>query len=234
MPQRPDALMLFAAGLGTRMGPLTAERPKPLIPVAGRPLIDRALALAGAAGIGRIVVNTHYRAAALAAHLAGRPGLLLAHEPAILETGGGLKAALPALGADAVMTLNADAVFTGANPLAALAAAWPAAAAAGAEALLMLVPAAAARAHAGAGDFALAPDGRIARRGPFVYSGAQAIAAAPVASHPGEVFSLNAVWDRLIARGTAFALVHPGGWCDVGTPAGIAAAEALLAEAGDG
>lgn len=226
--------MLFAAGFGTRMGPLTAGRPKPMIPVAGRPLIDRALALAAAAGTGRIVVNTHYRADAIAAHLAGRPDILIAHEPAILETGGGLKAALPALGADAVLTLNADAVFTGANPLASLAAAWPAAAEAGAEALLLLVPAAAARAHAGAGDFALGPDGRIARRGAFVYSGAQAIAAAAVASHPGTVFSLNAVWDGLIARGAAFGLVHPGGWCDVGTPAGIAEAEALLAEVGDG
>lgn len=234
MRQRPDALMLFAAGFGTRMGALTADRPKPLIPVAGRALIDHALALAAGAGLGRIVVNTHYRAEALARHLAGRPGVVLSHEPEILETGGGLKAALPRLGgAAAVLTLNSDAVWTGPNPLAALAAAWAQAPGA-AAALLMLVPAARATGHIGRGDFALAPDGRIARGGPLVYTGAQAIAAAPVAAHPGRVFSLNAVWDGLIAQGRAFGLVHPGGWCDVGRPEGIAAAEALLAEAGDG
>lgn len=234
MPAPPRALMLFAAGFGTRMGALTADRPKPMIPVAGRPLIDRALMLAAAAGAAPVVVNTHYRGEALAAHLAGRAGVVLSPEPEILDTGGGLKAALPVLGPGPVLTLNADAVFAGANPLAALAAAWPAAAAAGAEALLLLVPAAAARAHGGAGDFSLFADGRIARGGPLVYTGAQAIAAGPIGAHPGRVFSLNAVWDGLIARGAAFGLIHAGGWCDVGTPAGIAAAEALLAEAGDG
>ncbi|MCC6303674.1 MAG: NTP transferase domain-containing protein [Rhodobacteraceae bacterium] len=233
MPEPHPALMVFAAGFGTRMGALVAHRPKPMLPVAGRPLLDHALALASAAGIGRVVVNTHYRAAAIAAHLANRPEVRIAHEPEILETGGGLKAALPALGGAAVLTLNADAVFTGRNPLAALAAAWPGAAAGGAEALLLLVPAARARGHGGAGDFALAADGRLTRAGPFVYTGAQAIAAAPVAAHPGRAFSLNAVWDGLIARGTAFGLLHPGGWCDVGTPAGLAAAEALIAGGGE-
>jgi MurNAc alpha-1-phosphate uridylyltransferase len=231
MRQRPDAVMLFAAGFGTRMGRLTADRPKPLIPVAGRPLIDHALALADGAGVARRVVNTHYLAAALAAHLEGRAGLVLSHEPELLETGGGLKAALPLLASEAVLTLNSDAVWIGPNPLAALAEGWRTGEAA---ALLMLVPADRARGHSGRGDFALSPEGRITRGGPLVYTGAQAIAAAPVAAHPGRVFSLNAVWDGLIAQGRAFGIVHPGGWCDVGRPEGIAEAEALLAGGGDG
>mgnify|MGYP003445900653 FL=1 len=98
MPAYPFPLMLFAAGFGTRMGALTADRPKPLIPVAGRALIDHALAVAEDAGVARTVVNTHYRAEQLAAHLSGR-GVTISHEPGpILETGGGLKAALPHLG----------------------------------------------------------------------------------------------------------------------------------------
>lgn len=217
--------MVFAAGLGTRMGALVAERPKPMIPVAGRPLLDHALALAE--GLSPIVVNTHYRAEAIAAHLApevaaGR--VILSHEPVLLETGGGLKAALPLLGPGPVLTLNADAVWTGPNPLAALAAAW----AEGMGALLMLVPLARARGHRGGGDFALGPDGRIRRGGPYVYSGAQALLTGPVAAVPDAVFSLNRVWDGLIAEGRAFGIVHPGGWCDVGRPEGIAEAEAML------
>ena len=121
----PQALMIFAAGLGTRMGALTRDRPKPLVEVAGRPLIDHALALARAAGIPRIVVNTHAHADQMQAHLARTaPDVLISHEPTLLETGGGLKRALPLLGPGPVFTLNADMVWTGPNPLAALAAAW--------------------------------------------------------------------------------------------------------------
>ncbi len=117
-------LMLFAAGLGTRMRHLTAQRPKPLIPLAGRPLIDRALDLAHAAGANPIVVNTHYLSAMLETHLAGT-GVRLSPEPGeILETGGGLKQALPLLGEGPVMTLNPDSVWRGPNPLALLQAAW--------------------------------------------------------------------------------------------------------------
>lgn len=219
----PSALMLFAAGFGTRMGPLTADRPKPLIPVAGVPLIDRALALATGAGIGRIVVNTHYRADQIAAHLVGRPGVALSPEaPGILETGGGLRAALPLLGPGPVFTLNPDAVFTGANPLAELAAAWDGSRM---EALLLLGQV------RGRADFACASDGRLtrARGGPgLTYLGAQVIDPAGLEAVPERAFSLNRPWDAMIARGTLFGILHAGGWCDVGHPAGIAEAEALL------
>jgi MurNAc alpha-1-phosphate uridylyltransferase len=225
----PDALMIFAAGFGTRMGALTADRPKPLIRVAGTALIDHALDIARAAALHRLVVNTHYKAGMLAAHLAGR-GVALSHEPAILDTGGGLKAALPLLGQGPVFTLNSDAVWTGANPLAELAAAWDPERM---QALLLLLPAAAARGYRGRGDMALDAEGRIVRGGTLVYLGAQIIDPALVAGIPDTVFSLNRAWDAAMARGTAFGLIHRGGWCDVGHPEGIAAAEALLREAGD-
>ncbi|HET9067576.1 MAG TPA: nucleotidyltransferase family protein [Amaricoccus sp.] len=224
---RPEAVMIFAAGLGTRMGELTRARPKPLIEVAGRPLIDHALALVREAGIPRVVVNTHAHAAQLRAHLARTaPDVILSHEPVLLETGGGLRRALPLLGPGPVFTLNADMVWTGPNPLAALAAAW-----AGDGALLSLVPRAAATGHVGAGDFFLDP---LRRRGeapaaPYVYAGAGIIDPAALAGFPGEVFSLNPVWDALLAEGRLQAIVHPGGWVDVGRPEGIALAEALVA-----
>ncbi|MFN3643134.1 MAG: nucleotidyltransferase family protein [Gemmobacter sp.] len=231
MRRRPDALMLFAAGFGTRMGALTADRPKPLIPVAGRPLIDHALALADAAGIARRVVNLHYRGEQLAAHLADRPGLALSWErEAILDTGGGLRAALPLLGPGPVLTLNTDAVWTGPNPLGALADGWDGQAM---GALLLLAPRDRATGHAGPGDFAMDAGGRLTRGGPFVYLGAQVIDPAALDAIPDRVFSFNRVWDRLIAEGRAFGLVHAGGWCDVGRPEGIALAEALLAGQAD-
>lgn len=222
--------MLFAAGFGTRMGRLTADRPKPMIPVAGRPLIDHALALTALPGIRRRVVNLHWKAELLAAHLAGRPDIALSWERgAILDTGGGLRAALPLLGPGAVFTLNTDAVWTGPNPLATLAAAWDPARM---DALLLLAPRAAATGHAGRGDFDRDAGGRLLRGDAFVYLGAQIIAPAALDGIPGPAFSLNRAWDGLIARGRLCGVVHPGGWCDVGRPEGIALGEALLA-AGD-
>lgn len=228
---RPDALMLFAAGFGTRMGALTADRPKPLIEVAGRPLIDHALALAAEAGIARIVVNTHYRAAQLEAHLAGRPGVLVSREsPDILDTGGGLRAALPLLGADPVLTLNSDAVWTGVNPLSRLAAGWNPDRM---DALLLLQPRARARGHAGGGDFTLDPTGRLSRGTQAIYTGAQILRTDRLDEFPDRIFSLNLLWNRMLDAGRLYGLMHTGGWCDVGHPDGIAEAEAMLREAGD-
>lgn len=229
---RPDpaALMLFAAGLGTRMGALTRDRPKPLIPVAGRALIDHALALASGAGVARIVVNTHAHAALLRAHLQGR-GVLLSHEPELLDTGGGLRAALPLLGAGPVATLNSDAVWTGPNPLRTLRQAWRAMAQPDA-ALLLLVPARRVHGRQGGGDFALDGAGRLSRGGDLVYTGAQILPSGALDGMPPGAFSLNLVWDALAAQGRLFGTLHPGHWADVGHPAGIAAAEAMLARHG--
>jgi len=227
----PEAVMIFAAGLGTRMGDLTRDRPKPLIQVGGRPLIDHALALARSAGVRRIVVNTHAHAEQMRAHLARvAPDALISHEPERLETGGGLKRALPMLGPGPVFTLNADMVWRGPNPLVALAATWTPAS----GALLAVVPRAAAVGHSGAGDFFLEADGGLlTRRGAaptadFVYAGAEILDTAVLAGFPAGVFSLNAVWDRLIGEERVRGIAHRGGWVDVGRPEGIALAEAEL------
>jgi len=229
MRHDPDALMLFAAGFGTRMGALTADRPKPLVEVAGRPLIDHALTLAKQAGLRHIAANAHYRAAQLQAHLAPHNIPVSVEAERILDTGGGLRAALPLLGLGPVMTLNTDAVWTGPNPLATLRAAWDPARM---DALLLLTPLARATGRAAPGDFALQPDGQITRRGDMVYVGAGILDPAGLAEVAEEVFSLNVLWNRIASAGRLFGTVHPGGWCDVGHPGGIALAEALL-EAAD-
>lgn len=229
MRQTPDALMLFAAGFGTRMGALTTDRPKPLIPVAGRALIDHALDLVDAAQVSCKVVNLHYLGEQIASHLASRNDIDFAWErPEILETGGGLRAALPLLGDGPVFTLNSDAIWTGPNPLITLRNAWNDA---DMDALLLLAPAELAIGHRGAGDFKMGADGRINRANGatgLVYLGAQIINPFGLTDIDQNAFSINLLWDRMIAQGRAFGVVHTGQWCDVGNPAGIVEAEALL------
>jgi MurNAc alpha-1-phosphate uridylyltransferase len=170
----------------------------------------------------------------MAAHLAGRDVTISHEADRILETGGGLKAALPLLGAGPVAILNSDGIWTGANPLRTLAAAWDPSRM---EALLLVLPLAKTRAHGPKGDFRLDAEGRLSRGAggeDHVYIGAQIIHSARVSAEADAVFSLNRVWDQMIAAGTAFGVVHPGDWCDVGHPEGIAEAEALLHSAGHG
>ncbi|MFV0514572.1 MAG: nucleotidyltransferase family protein [Jhaorihella sp.] len=225
---KPDAIMLFAAGFGTRMGALTRTRPKPMIPVAGRPMIDYALALARDVAPARIVANLHYLPQQLEAHLAPQ-GVALSHEhPDILDTGGGLKAALPLLGTGPVYTLNTDAIWVGPNPLRLLQAAWDPERM---DALLTCVPPAGAIGHAGKGDFLAAPDGRL-RRGPgLIFGGAQIVKPGTLDAFDKAAFSMNLPWDRMLQEGRLFGLVYPGRWCDVGHPGGISLAEKLLEEA---
>lgn len=223
--------MLFSAGLGTRMGALTATRPKPLIEVAGKHLIDHALALCDTAGITRIVANTHYLPDQIETHLATRRIAISREEPRILETGGGLKRALPLLQGNPVLTLNTDAVWTGENPLCQLLAAWDGTRMDG---LLLLLPAVQATGHTGTGDFLMDASGSLTRAkgapGP-IYLGAQIIRTDGLADIEAEAFSLNLLWDRMIATGRLYGLIHKGGWCDVGRPEGIALAESLLTSA---
>ncbi len=225
MTATPRAVMLFAAGFGTRMGALTKDRPKPLIRVAGRPLIDHALDLARAVRPERIVANIHYHADMLAAHLKPRGVLLSREDPQILETGGGLRAALPLLGPGPVFTMNTDAIWAGPNPLELLAGAWDPARM---DALLMCVPVARAIGHDGPGDFAADDAGRI-RRGPgLVYGGAQIVRTEGLHDFHEPAFSLNRLWDRMQRAGRLHAVTYPGRWCDVGHPGGIPLAETLL------
>jgi MurNAc alpha-1-phosphate uridylyltransferase len=219
------AVMIFAAGFGTRMGLLTQDRPKPLIEVAGRALVDHAADLARALPAGRILANTHYKAEMLEAHLAGTGVETLREAPLILDTGGGLRNALPRLGTGPVMTLNSDAIWRGPNPLELLADAWDPARMDG---LLVCVPPERAIGYTGPGNFVTDGTGRISRGDGLVYGGAQIIRTDRLAEIGETAFSLNRLWDMMIAEGRLHGLSYPGRWCDVGHPEGITLAEDLL------
>lgn len=233
MRHSPRSVMLFAAGFGTRMGALTQSRPKPLIEVAGHALLDHALSLAQAITPTRVVVNTHYLSAQIHSHLTGQDVLISEETPDILETGGGLRQALPLLGPDPVFTLNTDYVWSGPNPLACLSAAWDPDKM---DALLLCLPKSRALGHSGAGDFLLDGAGHDgagqATRGPgLIYAGAQIIRTDGLAAIPEAAFSLNRLWDDMLQKGRLYGLEYPGQWCDVGRPEGIALAETMLASA---
>ncbi len=219
--------MLFAAGFGTRMAPLTDTRPKPLIKVAGRALLDHALDQVDTAGVGRVVVNSHYLSDQITAHLSARPEILVSEEqPEILDTGGGLRKALPLLGDGPVLTMNTDAVWTGENAITQLINAWDPDRMDG---LLLLIPQDRAVGHSGKGDFAPDAEGRLTRGPGMVYSGVQIINPAGLGAIPDTVFSLNRLWDAMAPQGRLYGIPHRGGWCDVGHPGGIALAEDMLA-----
>jgi len=232
----PETAMLLAAGLGKRMRPLTATRPKPLVEVAGRSLLDHALDRVRAAGIGRVVVNVHYLADALEAHVRRHAqGLdieISDERGELLETGGGVVHALPLLGDRPFYVINTDNFWVDGpvDTLRLLANSWDEARM---DALLLVVPLARATAHGGQGDFHMNAEGRLARRqprrvAPFVYTGIQLVSPRLLADAPAGSFSMNLLWNRAIAAGRAFGVVHQGLWCDVGTPAAIAVAEEML------
>ncbi|MEX0348305.1 MAG: nucleotidyltransferase family protein [Paracoccaceae bacterium] len=220
-------ILLFAAGFGTRMGALTRDRPKPLIPVAGRALIDHTLDLACAVQPGLIAANLHYKADMLAAHLEPKGIAVNIEQPDILETGGGLRAALPLLGSAPVVTMNTDAIWYGTNPIAQLLDAWEPDRM---DALLMCVPVEQALGHAGQGDFTRDSTGRIARGSGLIYGGVQILKTERLAEIDADAFSLNRLWDLMLADRRLFALRYSGSWCDVGSPDGITLAETLLAD----
>ncbi len=240
----PRRAMVLAAGLGLRLRPLTENLPKPLVPLAGRTLLDRALDALDAAGVESAVVNTHYLGAMIETRLAGRarPRIVLSPEAELLETGGGVVRALPHLGAAPFYVVNADIAWTdGATPaLARLADAWRDEAM---DALLLLHAVEDATGYDGSGDFFLKRDGTLERRGdadraPYVFTGVQILhprllAEAP-ASAPGGRFSLTVLYDRARAAGRLAGLVHDGDWHHIGTPAGLAEARARLKADADG
>lgn len=219
----PDAVMLFAAGFGTRMGPLTAERPKPLIEVNGKALLDHALDLTG--GLSRRVVNAHYHADQIVAHLADQAVEVSLETPDILDTGGGLRQALPLLGEGPVFTLNTDAVWRGPNPLDVLKGAWSPD---DMDALLLCVPLARATGRNGQGDFTLDQQGRLTWGGDMVYTGAQIVRTEALADVPDLAFSLHKLWNAALEKDRFRGVVYPGKWADVGHPEGITLAEEML------
>ena len=225
MRDTPTSIMLFAAGFGTRMGNLTAEQPKPMVPVAGRPLVDHALDQVSPMGFEKVVANVHYKPDVLAAHLSQHGVILSRESPDILETGGGLRAALPYLGGGPVFTMNTDAIWVGSNPLQALSQAWEPDSM---DALLMCVSPENAVGQSGAGDFFLAGSGRLSRGKGLIYSGAQIIKTDMLHDVPQAAFSLNIVWEEMLKHQRLFGLEYRGKWCDVGQPESIPLAEAAL------
>lgn len=238
-PIRLRRAMVLAAGRGTRLGGLTLGTPKPLLEVGARALIDRALDALAAVGIEEAVVNTHHLAETVEHHLASRtsPAIRISREETLLETGGGVCAALPLLGVDPFVVLNADLVWSRLEvSLGRLAAAWRDAAM---DALLLLHPTVRLRDYAGRGDFMLDAAGRATRRPeahtvPFVFTGAQILHPRVFEGTPEGPFSLNLVYDRAEAAGRLFGLVHDGDWSDVGTPESLRRARAEAADARQG
>lgn len=240
MARMPATAMVLAAGLGTRMRPLTDTTPKPLIKVAGKALIDYTLDRFAAAGVARAIVNVHYRADQMEAHLAQRrrPEIIISDERALLlETGGGLKKAEALLGGAPVFCTNTDAILidgAGEEPCAALSGAWRDEAM---DALLLLVPRALASGYDGAGDFDLAADGSVEWRqgptAPFVYTGLQIIRPSLLDGAPEGPFSLRLLWDKARARGRMKGIVHHGPWMHVGDREGLALAEAFFDKRAD-
>lgn len=234
----PETAMVMAAGLGKRMMPLTADRPKPLVEVAGLPLIDHCLARVAAAGVRRAVVNVHYMAEMMESHLAAHAhglDIAISDERALLmETGGGLMHAKALIGDDPFYCVNSDNLWTdrGTNALVRLAERWDDAAM---DFLLLLIPFGEANNHTGKGDFHLSPEGRLIRRAPeeergeYVFTGIQMISQRALIDAPDGPFSTNLFWSRAIEAGRCYGLVHDGLWFDVGWPGAIPATEEVLA-----
>src|SRR3954452_18087012 len=231
--------MIMAAGLGKRMRPLTATRPKPLIEVGGKALLDHVLEKLRVAGVRKIVVNVHYLAEALEAHLMSRDhGLevVISDERRLLmETGGGLVRAEPLIDSDPFLALNSDNLWIDgpADTLKLLASQWDGPRM---DALLLLVPQARALNHTGLGDFHMDRAGRIRRRdksrvAPFVFTGIQIVSKRLLREPPAGPFSTNLLWNRAIEEGRCFGAVHQGLWFDVGTPQSIQMTETALENA---
>ncbi|MGA9084929.1 MAG: nucleotidyltransferase family protein, partial [Pseudolabrys sp.] len=231
----PRRAMILAAGLGTRMRPLTDTLPKPLVKVAGRPLIDHVLDRLAEAGVERVVVNVHHLADQMQRHLAQRkqPQIVISDERGLLlGTGGGVKKALPELGDAPFFHINSDTIWIdGVKPnLARLADAFDPAAM---DALLLLAPTNGSIGYSGRGDFAMAADGQLRKRAeqevaPFVYAGAAILSPALFKSTPEGELSLTTLFDRAAQARRLHGLRMEGLWMHVGTPEAIASAEAAI------
>ena len=231
----PTTAMVMAAGLGKRMRPLTATRPKPLVELAGRPMIDHVFDRLERAGVEKAVVNVHYLADSLEGHLDAHKGLEIRisdERDQLLETGGGLVKALPLIDSDPFIACNSDNFWVDGpcDSLRLLASQWDAQQM---DALLLLVPHARAYNHKGLGDFHLDRGGRVRRRGgnrvaPYVFTGIQIVSKRLLRDAPEGKFSTNILWDRAIEEGRLHGAVHQGLWFDVGTPEAIGRTEAVL------
>jgi N-acetyl-alpha-D-muramate 1-phosphate uridylyltransferase len=231
----PRCAMVLAAGLGTRMRPLTDAMPKPLVKVAGKPLIDHVLDRLADVGVEKAVVNVHHFADQLIEHLGRRtrPRIAISDERGLLlGTGGGVKRALPELGDRPFFHINSDTIWVDSTKpnLAQLADAFKPETM---DALLLLAPTKASIGYTGRGDFAMVPDGRLTRRGdrdtaPFVYAGAAILQPAFFDDAPEGEFPLTDMFERAAKKGRLFGLRLDGLWMHVGTPPAVQKAEAAI------
>lgn len=229
-----DTAMVMAAGLGKRMRPLTASQPKPMVRVAGKPLIDHTLDRLAEAGVAKAVVNVHYLADSLEAHLKerARPKVTISDERnLLLETGGGMTKALAHL-PDPFFCLNADNIWLDGprDAFADLSELWNAEEM---DALLLVVPHARASNFRGLGDFHMDPVGRVKRRlpgrvAPFIYTGIQLVSHRLLHDAPEGPFGTMVLWERAIAKGRLYGAVFTGLWFEVGTPEAIGPTEEAL------
>jgi N-acetyl-alpha-D-muramate 1-phosphate uridylyltransferase len=231
---QPKKAMVLAAGLATRLRPLSLQRPKALMEVAGKTLLDHTLDRLAEVGVSRAVVNTHHLGDQIEAHLAGRtkPEIHISREDPILDTGGGIVHALPLLGPDPFYAINAKIVWRGGQDeaLRRLAAFWDDSRM---DALLLLQPTVSAVGYEGPGDLTMDQFGRLRFRqdpeiAPFVYASIQIVHPRLFDGAPGGAFPLRPLWERAAEAGRLFGLRHDGEWYHVSTPQGLAAAEENL------
>ena len=235
MAVHPTKAMVLAGGLGLRMRPLTLDRPKPLVPLAGRPMLDHVLDRLGAAGIDTVVVNVHYLADQIEKHVKGRtsPKVIISDERAqLLDTGGGVAKALAKLGPEPFFICNADSVSLPAST-ASLTRMMAAFDPERMDCLMLLATAANSVGYDGIGDFFLTPDGILRRRGereiaPFAFTGTSLAHPRLFRDAPKGPFSLNRLWDRAMDEGRLHGLRQDGLWMHVGTPEALAEAEQML------
>ena len=235
MSVMPKTAMVLAAGLGTRMRPLTDRMPKPLVPVAGKALLDYVLDALAQAGVTKAVVNVHYLADQIERHVATRtsPKVVISDERGvILGTGGGVVKALPLLGDQPFFHLNSDTMWIdGVKPnLSRLAAMFEPERM---DILMLLAPTTSSIGYSGNGDFAMAADGTLRRRRereivPFVFAGAAIMSPGQFAGSPKGEFSLTDTFDRAADAGRLFGMRMEGVWMHVGTPDAIGAAEEAI------
>ncbi len=230
----PTKAMLLAAGLGTRLRPMTENRPKPLIEVDGRALIDHTLDRLQETGVGEVVINTHYLAEQLEGHLTGRkaPKIEFSRETDLLDTGGGIKQALAFFGDAPFFAVNTDALWLNGpfDALSRMAATWNDKTMDG---LLLLHSTIDAYGYTGTGDFNADGDGKLVRRlesevSPWLFTGIQMLHPRLFKGAPEGAFSLNHLYDKAMEDGRLFGAVHDGEWFHVGTPEGLQQAETYM------
>jgi N-acetyl-alpha-D-muramate 1-phosphate uridylyltransferase len=237
MSVTPRKAMVLAAGLGLRMRPLTDHMPKPLVRVAGRPLLDHVLDRLAEAGVTEAVVNVHYLPDQIIAHVAPRakPRVIISDERnQVLGTGGGVVKALPMLGSEPFFHVNSDTMWIDGvqSNLKRLAEAFDPARM---DILLLMAPTANSIGYGGRGDYGMLPDGALRKRRehqvvPFVYAGAAIMSPQIFAGAPKGEFSLTRMFDAANEQERLFGLRLDGVWMHVGTPDAVSAAEEALLE----